>query len=346
MGRILVISLGPWQSVMASASLKEAQYANHEVDVLAILPTHESKLIKATQSILAQANECRAYYFDGSENLTKLHKEAWFKARKEYDIVLCPFTYGNKATNYIVSKLSDAKVNVYEDGLESLFVQNPKWSISPYKSLKAFIKRLKDPVNTAPHFANRVSTRHHLLPVENAPINDRVTDSKISTESIKEVFSQIDLPECKIGRDNAPKTLILGTNFAAYRILTPSQEYGPVETAINTIPSSNDIIYKPHPRVDPVYTDFLKYKYPNLTIWPEDLNWLPVEVYLGKQKCEMVLSLMSSALYYAKLLYSTDCYLLEDIEQELTKKRSQSFATTFRFIKNNTQFYKANRSES
>jgi hypothetical protein len=141
----------------------------------------------------------------------------------------------------------------------------------------------------------------------------RLNRNTVSNEALHGVIGSLikDLPDCNVP-DGA--VWLLGGNRSRWGSLTPSGEYQPIVDLVRSlIEKGYDIVWKPHPRADPLYAEYLSLKFNGrLTVLSSDAAYWPVEPLLIRYSACALMSLASTSLLYSKDILGISSFTLND----------------------------------
>jgi len=324
--RLLVI-IGSWQAILGASAIRSACGGALAVKyVICIRRDNESDMSEACRNFfLSRGIELilMSYRDYQSGNLSN-------KIRKLIgccDEVYFPLTATFARLKYWPVEIKD-KISFYEDGLHSLAVLENLQARDKIDKQRGLNVKAKDLIKVAYRNLRNRNRSHHmvkipsdfraywgLLKITELPYNFHFIDPMLLAEEIS-LFGQLN-SKAEDNETILPGTVILGSNFAMHGMLSADVEYRPVCEFIESFSSDSALYWKPHPRASYLYSDYLLRKYPQVKPWPAHGSAMPFECHIGCQPDLKVVSLMSTSVAYAKLIYGRDVALLGDLSESL-----------------------------
>jgi hypothetical protein len=333
-----VITIGPWQSIIASAAIHQLQIAPDQVRVITVLRQHESHLF----SICKQIHDTLGHTIDSSiilhnrEKPSQVHQDA-IKLLNSSQRVWVP-----GLSHYISELLLYSKcpsIAVYEDGINSL---SPQFTLSPYwnqqfrlshiilNSWRTFLYRKNGRI--PPHRLHKLVTGVFTY-LDLPYLQDKtIPYTHISKESILNILDKSFPSDANTEGSNRKRALILGCNFSFWNVTTPTEEYTPIISAIEFLQNEYEVWWKPHPRADRLFTDYLSLRFPSLNLWPNESIWIPVEAMIKNMNVSFIASPMSSSLIYCKSLWGIDSKIIPGIKQHIINQNNKGFLTAYQYL--------------
>jgi len=338
----LVITIGPWQSLMATAALRQAGIVSGAVCVIDICNPGEEALIEVCRCIHAEAG----HHFLGALSARYIHdgsfikKDAALFAAMQKASRIWTFAIQGRC-GYLLDYLPRSPIVIYEDGLLSgspAFVYGEEWrwiqcSFFSYLRLCAkkslFHRRLWFHLPAYRRIESIYTFLHELHENDALPSVPKVV---IRPEVLGEVLAFCGKSKTAPEESGKPRALILGSNFSKAVHMLPSLEYGIIEEAIRDLEGEYEIWWKPHPRADPLFTRYLALSFPSLKVFDPTLYCIPAECLIQPWNFSLVTSPMSSSLLYCKKLFKLDTYITPGIIELLPSFNRQSFLEVYSIL--------------
>lgn len=342
MDKSLIVTVGPWQSVIAAAVLKQREVPPVHVSTLVLLKRGQADLAagcKFIHELEGYRGDFQILYLD--EIQLGFSTERSFNFR-DVESVYAP-GLGSAGVEWVLtSVVPRASILLYEDGLHFLaddFVLGSSRHLvqgTSFKRIGMSLRFIKNGNARVLGIVKRLKgINRYICGLDNwgADITVQILENEMVGVLERIANALTIFPEVEALYTPVEKEIVLGTNFSAYGHMSPSDEYGCVCEYINSGSPSGEIWWKPHPRADPLFTEYLEGKYPELKIWPRSLMWLPVEIVARKANARELVSLHSSSLIYGKRLCELSVRRLSDAESLLVQSGYTSFLETARKLK-------------
>lgn len=308
MSKIMLISLGPWQSLMGMVALERSGFDLSRCEAYVLLAADRQDLFAICEQIhsafglslsyhVKMGNDCKPY-----EILMKAQE-------KRFNDVFAP-GLGTELIFRFILNSDFERIFLFEDGLHST---DPDWVYNSlgtlrdqtrlrqliskiryqvFKSGTAHLHKLKRKLSGICFF---MDTQIHSLGIDLLQItNERLL------KGIQRVSKHLELDKL----ESESYSLILGSNFANCRECTISEEIGVLEEAICRLSKETKVLWKPHPRTDPLLTDYLRLKTGVETIPTNTMNF-PIELLVAHNPPVNIVSIMSSSLIYCAELFGS-----------------------------------------
>jgi|GEM_PF-3375195 len=335
----LVLTIGPWQSIVASAALRQADISSDRVIALDLCNPGEETLVDACRRIhLSQGHR-----FLGGVNAASCAGRLFRKEQRDLCRTLqkveriWTFALGGRGAG-LIDHLPQVPIRLYEDGLLSgsaEFIYGLRWKgvrASGLSFLKTYIMKgiqYRRPWFRLPGFS-RIEAKYHFLeelyegqePFEGPQV-------RIDPKIFCKVLNGDWLPSIEINPSIAPRALVLGSNFVNAGRMLPSLEYGVIEKTIERLAGEYEVWWKPHPRADPIFTRYLRLKYPFLQVIDKALHWVPVECLVQPLDFRLLISPMSSSLFYSKLLHGIEVRISPGFREILFAQDAKHFQDVY-----------------
>ena len=321
----LMLTVGPWQAVLGSALVRQLKLSAESVDMLLLSADADAPIVGPTRRI-HELNEFKDFFL---KIYARLGEERALGTG--YDLILVPGFGGREvfatAMQFFSSK---TRVIIYEDGLHAICDDffygrlQAMWRSNFTLRLQEFIRIALKREWSWFTARSRLVGEGRFLDVDSKSFAPSI---RLSEELVRD---QLDL----LGYDKGVpfgegrNVLVLGTNFSAYGLLRPEEEYRPVYEYIESLGDGVTCWWKPHPRADRLYSELLSFKYPNVRQFPEGLSAYPIEAFVGNMNLVEIASFHSSALLYSHRLYGIPPRVIGEPVEVLQKLPTKDFYYT------------------
>ncbi|MGF1531871.1 MAG: polysialyltransferase family glycosyltransferase [Puniceicoccaceae bacterium] len=338
----ILFVIGSWQAVVGLAAIRSASRGQNDLSLVVFVQRGNERDMFQT---------CEAFFRNiGVETILLRFREftegkipnSVSKAIRRASEVYFPFT--SNFLNFTGwPDLVYEKINFYEDGLHSVSLLERLFSRLEKDASRSWFDRLKLALRD---FPNRNASRTKNVDLKIRNLSDfhqfwgilpygiqyhslQDVDILFLKESLQ-IFSKLE--PCS-GRDRIiPGTVILGSNFAMFGMLSADREYDLIIRFIESSRDQETIYWKPHPRASWLYTEYLLGKCPEVRLWPVKNSSIPFECHIEEQPDLRIVSIMSTSLAYAKILYQRDVRMLGDIS-ELLAERGQELLPSYNYLR-------------
>jgi len=333
---------GPWQAIMGMAAIRSNFHGNADVKyVICLQRDNEQDFFSV----------CRKYFNTRDIDVILLSYNDYMRGNMtshlKQSLLTCDSFYLPHIVNCLKLKnwtmINSKNLYFYEDGLHSysviqkLYKQTAKPDLCGQpkhrKILSAdFIRKMlnRKSGNTVKTFKD-YTLYWSLL---NFPNMSERSNSINITYLLEEIAIFREANQVNEAFELFPTdgTVVLGTNFSMYGMLSADYEYDPVIQFIENFQGNRPLFWKPHPRASRLYTEYLTTKFPLLKLWPASNTAIPFECYLTENSELNLVSVMSTSLLYGTRLWGMNAQLIGDIEKPLTEK-GQDLIESYRYLR-------------
>lgn len=345
---VICLSTGPWQAVIMAASLKKnfskKFLQENRIILLNIVKENQKQTIKANDLIFKSFNLwTESYNFEISGKGFKSE----FSERRINDfkvfLEVKNITNANKlilkSTNFLEDRLMSclqkkADLIIVEDGAhswfqtESMFFSKTDYNSFYFQTREFFKGLLFDYLVQSPRFlsfphSTRIKEKFSTFPEKYTIETPGPSYQELTGQDFKNVLKSIN-SRTKSKLIPNKEIVFLGSNFLEGGYLWPDEEYELYIRYVKKVISMGFYVrYKPHPRANRIYSDYLKLKVDSekFSLSTHDTA-LPIESLYDWSKENIVVGTVSSSLWYLRKIFKVKCFtILDEYHQSIIQNR-------------------------
>ncbi len=341
----LILTVGPWQSIMAIAALRQMEVPPGQVAVVQLTNPSETALIELCRKI----HETEGHRYLGyashaqcmADDIPASVKQALANCRRIWAVSL-----GRSVSHLLELTPASIPVVIYEDGMAAStpqFIYGFYWESMRKSYARLLWQYVKRSVTKRRLWFRRpdylrielmITYLHHIYD-HDALLE--IPKIKLESRYLLEALNGPWFPDKTFPPSEKPRLIIAGTNFINHGGggITPSQEYGLIGKAMKALAEDYEVWWKAHPRADPIFTEYLQTKYPFIRTLDTDLLHVPIEGLIPRLGIQKLVSPFSSSLLYAKSLYNIETQLLGGFEALIPLLGDSSLKQIYKVFRQN-----------
>ena len=328
---VICLSPGPWQTIIMGTSLRkiysESFLKINRIVLINFVKEQQRQLEKANKQLFDDLQLWSEFYsFEISGHgldITEFNNFLIENNLKNADQIVL------RSTTFPVDKVMaclqrKASLIITEDGSQTWF--KTESVLPPKKKSDALAFKIKESAKHA--IVDLIGINYRILPSPNSsryfrkfstfPTKNSIDTvgpnwEELTKNDLHHVLERVNHKQ-RIQLDPKKFLVFLGGNFSEGRYLRPDEEYSLYYKHITELINLGfDVIYKPHPRANKMYDEYLELKINSsrFSLMGNE-GTFPIECLVNWTDQHIVVGAITSSLWYLKKIYGIQCFTIFD----------------------------------